>query len=127
MKIDTLLHEEIQNEFGELKRLAVGTEEYKITVDGITKLMDRAIEIDKLENDHKEKVANRESEMDLKIQQMEDEKKDRRIKNFIAVFGIGVPTLLTIWGTKKSIQFEKEGTFTTIMGRGFINRLLPKK
>ena len=59
--------------------------------------------------------------------QMEEEKKDRWIKNGLAAAGIIIPTLVTIWGTVKSIKFEETGTITTIMGRGFINKLLPKK
>ena len=58
---------------------------------------------------------------------MEDEKKDRLIRNCISAAGIIIPSLLTIWGTFKTFKFEQEGTVTTIMGRGFINKLLPKK
>ena len=61
------------------------------------------------------------------MQLAEDEKRDRRIKNGITIAGIVIPSLITIWGTIKSLNFEKEGTVTTIMGRGFINKLLPKK
>ena len=43
MKIETVLHEEIHNEFGELKKLEVGSEGYRTAVDGICKLLDRAI------------------------------------------------------------------------------------
>ena len=61
------------------------------------------------------------------MQLAEDEKRDRRIKNGITIAGIVIPSIITIWGTIKSLNFEKEGTVTTIMGRGFINKLLPKK
>ena len=61
------------------------------------------------------------------MQLAEDEKRDRRIKNGITIAGIVIPSVITIWGTIKSLNFEKEGTVTTIMGRGFINKLLPKK
>lgn len=127
MSIETLLQEEIQNELGELKRISVGTDEYKTTVDGVTKLMDKVIEMKKLNIENIDKAETREFETDIRLKQMQEERKDRIIKNCIAVAGIIVPTLLTIWGTKKSIEFEKEGTFTTIMGRGFIQKMLPKK
>ena len=29
--------------------------------------------------------------------------------------------------TLTSLKFEEEGTVTTIVGRGFVNKLLPKK
>ena len=127
MKIETLLRDEIAGEFGELKKMEVGSDTYKTAVDGITKLVDRAIELEKLEVEMQDKAESREIDTELRVQQMEEDRKDRFVRNIIAAAGIIVPTLVTIWGTKKSIEFEKEGTFTTIMGRGFINKLLPKK
>ena len=127
MKIETLLHEEIESEFECLDSLEVGTEQYKVTVDGIAKLVDRAIEIDKLNLEAEEKAKNREKDSEFKQQQMEEEKKDRLIRNCISAAGVVIPSLLTIWGTLKTFRFEQEGTVTTIIGRGFINKLLPKK
>ena len=127
MKIETLLHEEIESEFECLKELEIGTEQYKITVDELVKLVDRAIEIDKLNLEAEEKAKNREKDNDFKLQQMEEERKDRLIRNCISAAGIVIPSLLTIWGTLKTFKFEQEGTVTTMIGRGFINKLLPKK
>ena len=127
MKVETMLHDEILNEFEELKKLEVGSDGYRAAVDGISKLLDRAIEYDKLDAECNERSLNRGFEEDYKLQLAEDEKRDRRIKNGIAIAGIVIPSLITIWGTIKSLNFEKEGTVTTIMGRGFINKLLPKK
>jgi hypothetical protein len=127
MSIKTLLEKEINDEFEELGKTAVGSDEYKATVDGLAKLMDRAIELEKFEAERKDRIDHQDREMDLKQQQADDEKKDRKIKNWLAAAGIVIPTGVTIWGTIKSIKFEQEGTITTIMGRGFINKLLPKK
>lgn len=127
MNIETMLHDEIKSELEELGKLAVGSEEYKVAVDGITKLTDRVIEMKKSDREHDAKNRDREIDIEFKQVQLEDERKDRIIKNVIAVVGIAVPTAVTIWGTVKSIEFEKEGTITTIMGRGFIQKLLPKK
>ena len=127
MKVETMLHDEILNEFEELKKLEVGSDGYRAAVDGISKLLDRAIEYDKLDAECNEKSLNRGFEEDYKLQLAEDEKRDRRIKNIITIVGIAVPSVITIWGTIVSLNFEKEGTVTTIMGRGFINKLLPKK
>ena len=127
MKVETMLHDEILNEFEELKKLEVGSDGYRAAVDGISKLLDRAIEYDKLDAECNERSWNRGFEEDYKLQLAEDEKRDRRIKNGITIAGIVIPSVITIWGTIKSLNFEKEGTVTTIMGRGFINKLLPKK
>ena len=125
--IETLLHEEIQDGFDALSKMERGTEIHKTTVDEVAKLFDKAIEIEKIEIEAKEKAKAREIEASLKKAQMEEDRKDRRFKNGIAVGGIVLPLAVTIWGTFKTLKFEEEGTVTTIMGRGFINKLIPKK
>lgn len=127
MSIKTLLVEEIQDELNDLSDLDLGSEEYKITVDGLTKLIDRAIEMEKFETENEDKIKNREKDDDFKLKQMEEERTDRWVRNGIAIAGIIIPSIITVWGTVKSLNFEKEGTVTTIVGRGFINKLLPKK
>ena len=127
MKNETMLHEEIQSEFEELKKIEVGSDKYKTAVDGLTKLMDRAIEIDKLNAGSEERRDARDIDAELKQEQLEADVKDRKVRNAISIAGIIIPTAVTIWGTLKSFKFEESGTVTTIMGRGFINKLLPKK
>ena len=125
--IETLLHEEIQDGFDSLSRMERGTETHKTTVDEVAKLFDKAIEIEKIEIEAKERAKAREIEASLKRAQMEEDRKDRRVKNGIAIGGIVLPLAVTIWGTFKTLKFEEEGTVTTMMGRGFINKLIPKK
>lgn len=127
MKNEELLHEEIESELKCLKDLEIGTEQYKITVDGLVKLVDRAIEIDKLNLEAEEKSKNRLNDVDFKQKQIEEERKDRLIRNCISAAGIVIPSLITIWGTLKTFKFEEDGTITTVMGRGFVNKLLPTK
>lgn len=159
MTIEKLLRKEIQEEIKFLEGVEKGTEVYKTTVDGIVKLADKVIILEKNDIEREEKEAKRaeaeaelnfkmkqaESEMDfkmkqaeetkaaadlereLKLKQMAEERKDRIVKNCISVGGIVLPIIVTIWGTYKSFEFEKEGSITTIMGRGFISKLIPKK
>ncbi len=123
MKIKETLYKEIEDELQTLSEIEVGTDEYKSSVDGVTKLLDRAIEIEK----HEAEMKEREAERIAKNIQVAEEQKDRVVKNYISAGGVVLPLLVTIWGTLKSFKFEKDGTVTTIMGRGFINKLLPKK
>ena len=125
MKIETILQEEIKSEFEELKGMELGTDEYKSTVDGLTKLVDRAIKIEELNNDSQDKIY-KENELDLKQQQIEEERKDRKVQNSITVASIVIPTIVTIWGTLKTLKFEEVGTVTTNAGRNFMNRLFKK-
>lgn len=127
MRIETLLRDEIQDEFENLKKMKLGSEEYRTTVEGLSKLVDRAIELEKIDIEYRDKVESRETDIDFRERQMKEEKRDRYFKNGISVAGILIPCAITIWGTVKSLRFEETGTVTTIMGRGFINKLLPKK
>lgn len=127
MSVKTLIVEEIQDEIKELNKMEVGSDTYKTTVDGVTKLADRFIEIEKLEIDREFKASNQSIDENLKSAEMENEKKDRLIKNCLTGLSIITGVGLTVWGTVKSLKFEEEGTVTTIVGRGFINKLLPKK
>ena len=121
--IEKLLQEEIVSEIRNLEDLEMGSEDYTKSVDGLVKLMDRAIELEKFEADK----AKEESSFDLKVEQLEHEKKDSKIRNYLTAAGIVVPSVITIWGVLKSFEFEQTGTVTTAIGRGFINKLLPKK
>ncbi len=156
MDIEQLLRSEIQIELNKLKEMEVKDPEYKTTVDGIVKLTDKVIEfrrinvdieekeknreaadalaeadrdlkIQQMESDREVKIQQMESEANLKLKQMDIDKKYRLIEICVDVAGIVLPIFVTIWGTKKSFEFEKEGTITTIMGRGFLNKLIPKK
>ena len=126
MKNETMLHEEIQSEFEELKKIEVGSDKYKTAVDGLTKLMDRAIEIDKLNVGVEDRRDTRDVDAELKQEQLEADVKDRKVRNAISLAGIVIPTAVTIWGTLKSLKFEETGTVTTNAGRNFINRIFKK-
>lgn len=144
-KLTTLLQNEIETELNTLGDLEMGSEEQSKAVTDLTKLLDRAIELEKIEVDKQQKELNREIEYEkmenelrlkeqaqefdreLKEKQRKDENIDRAVKNTLTGVSIIGGFGLTIWGTIKSIKFEETGTITTIMGRGFINRLLGKK
>ena len=124
MSIQRLLREEIESEFKELSKITPGGEDYKVAVDGITKLMDRAIEMEKNEIDRQDRIDARDSENELKTKQMEDEKKDRFVKNLLTGVGTIGGLVVTIWGAKKAWKFEETGTVASPVGRSFINKLI---
>ena len=116
MNIDTLLQDEIQDELQHLKGMAVGSDEYKTAVDGITKLTDRTIEMKRLEQ-----------EQQLKEQQMKEDRIDRWIRNGLTALGIAVPAGVTIWGALKTFKFEETGTITSDTGKKFLNGLFSRR
>lgn len=125
--IDTMLRDELQREFENLKDMKSGTEEHKVGVDSLTKLLDRAIEMDKLEADVQEKAENREVDIDLKEKQMQEDKKDRIVKNCLTAVSLIASVGLTIWGSCKSWKFEETGTITSTAGREFMKKLFHMK
>ena len=159
----TLLENEIKSELELLTEMETGSDERKVTVDELSKLIDRSINLKKLEIENQEKLKELEINKKLKMRQMRIDKelKERQLKldeeaqkfkeeqakienelklkeikqnkidkavgHTLTVAGIAIPSILTIWGTLKSLKFEETGTVTTIMGRGFIQKLLPRK
>lgn len=113
MSVEKLLNEEIKSEFEVLKDMDPSDEAFESTVNSVTKLLDRAIEIDKLniEHDEKERMA--------KV-----DKLDRILKHAISgvsvIGGLGAAILMGF----ASMNFEKEGTFTSEAGRNAIRQLL---
>lgn len=127
MSIKTGLIEEFNSELEELKKMEVGTDEYKTSVEGITKLADRIIEIEKQEYENSARAIDRQVEMEFKEQQLIDEKRDRIIKNCLTGLSVVGGLGLTFVTAVMSMNFEREGTFTTEAGRGSIRQLLKFK
>lgn len=127
MSVRSNLVEEFESELEELGKMEVGTDTYKTTVDGVTKLADRIIEIDKIEKEHGVQIDTQEQEYAIKAQQLKDEKKDRLIKNCITI-GTFIGGVL-VYGLAfiASTNFEREGTLTTEGGKSSLRQLLKLK
>lgn len=121
---------EISTELEVLESMETNSEDYKIMVEGLTKLIDRSMELEKIEiskAQEAEKIKNEAEKIKFEAEQAKTNKIFQLIGYGISAAGIVIPVAVTIWGTKVTLNFEKEGTVTTMMGRGFINKLLPKK
>ena len=128
MSIKNELTEEFNDEVKGLRGLQLGSDEYKATVDGVTKLADRIIEIEKIEKDAKSKEVERESNDYLKMKQMEDDKKDRWARNSIEFVKVGGGLLAACCAFVLSMKFEEDGKlFSTEGGRSALRQLLKFK
>lgn len=124
------LDEEIQSLLEDLQNVEHGSDEYKAKLDDVSKLIDKRNDIDKIELETAKQRLNEEIEQrkNEKEQELNDyNKKQDIIKHAISIGSIIIPVFLTVWGTYKTLKFEETGTVTTIMGRGFVNKLIPKK
>ena len=123
MSIKHVLDNEIREELENLGKESIGSEEYKANVDGVTKLLDRKIELEKLEIESKERIESRNAEIELKLQQMSEEKKDRFVRNSITIGTFVGSCVMYSLAFVASTNFEREGTLTTEGGRNSIKNL----
>lgn len=129
-EIKEKLDEEIVSLLDILKETDSDSEEYKRILDDVSKLIDKRNEIDKIEleySKYKLSETTEQNKVDKEKELNEFNKKNQIITHAISIGSIIVPVLITVWGTYKTLKFEETGTVTTIMGRGFINKLIPKK
>lgn len=123
MSMQTNLENEINARFEEIEAMTITTDEYRKAVDDLAKLVDRAIELNKLDQAAYDKEKDRQVQLECKSAEVAE----KRRENIITGAGIITGAILTVWGTIKSLKFEETGSITTMIGRGFINKLLPKK
>ena len=123
--IDEMLEDEIQDELKELSSIEVGSDKYKVAVEGITKLYEKQIEVKKFNADQEQKQKAQETTE----RQIELDERDRKIKNKLTGASIGVPALVTISGTALMLWYEigKDGLISSLAGKGIIKRLIGKK
>lgn len=112
MSMATKLQLEIEERLDAANELDPTSKEYETVVNSVTKLMDRAIEIEKLESSESQNEK-----------QMKEERKARLIRNLIDIGAIVLPLGVTLWGVKASLYFEDENTVTTTVGRKFMDKL----
>ena len=138
------LNNEINSEFEALEEVEFGSDQYKVGVEGLTKLLDRAIEINKNEQDCEAKKESREfdrekfekersdkaqtREFDNKLQ-LDNAKNDKRFKLAKVIVDIVVPAASITTGlflAIKSFRFEEYGTITSTVGKASINKSLSR-
>ena len=127
MNYKTLLDDVITNKLSDLKGEKVNTDEYKATVDNVTKLIDRSIEIEKFTFENTNKLARQQIDDEQKRIQEAEERKERLIKYGISAAEIGIPAAITIWGVLVSFTFEEKGTIASPIGRLCLSRLFQKR
>lgn len=126
MSLEILLKDEIGNEFDELTKMQLGSDEYKNTVDGLAKLMDRQIELEKLATDTEAKAESQRIDEQLKLKQMKQEKHSAIVGHILNGVAIVGGFALTVWGAVNSWDFEKNDSITSTAGRQFMTKLFRK-
>lgn len=122
-----LLEEEIKREIRDLSTLEPGSKEKSTAIEDLAKLYRLRIEETKNEWDFNEKYESRDSDMQFKKNQLEEQVKDRYFRLGVEAAGIILPLIFYgIW-MRKGFKFEETGTFTSTTFRSLFNRFRPTK
>lgn len=125
-----LLYDEIQRRMQEMSVLEVNSDEYKAIACEVTKLIDRYNEMTKIEMagiESYERIENQKEELKLKRKEHRKEIFDCIVKHGLGLASLGGWIALTVWGTRATFEFEKEGVVTSTVGRTIISGLFKKK
>jgi hypothetical protein len=126
-EIRKLLEEEIKTEIRDLSTLEPGSKEKSTAIEDLAKLYRLRIEETRNEWDFNEKYESRDSDMQFKKNQLEEQVKDRYFRLGVEAAGIILPLIFYgIW-MRKGFKFEETGTFTSTTFRGLFNRFRPTK
>lgn len=125
MNIERTFCNVIETECGELHTLEQGSEAYKASTDVAAKFADRVIKLKELELEER-KIDIEEKKADIELQKMAEERKDRSIKNGIAVGNLLVPAGITIGFGILMFVFEEKGTISSRMGQKILDKIMRK-
>lgn len=113
-----LLHEQVQDALNGIDVTDIASEESAKAVENSIKLVDREIEMTKIQNDYEAKLAQVEADKEVKLQQINEDKKSRWIDRIVDMgkfaVGLAVTAAVSIFAYKQ----EQEGNIvTTQQGR----------
>lgn len=108
----------------QMKKMEVGTPEYKNAGEVLAKLQAQYNELEKLEVESRDKEEQRETEAQLRREEMKADQKDKKIGYTLTFLGIAVPAGVAVWGALKSWKFEETGVVASATGRKFMDAIL---
>lgn len=124
MRIKTTLVDEFNSQMEKVHKIEVGTEQQKIAVESATKLADRIIELEKLEVQRELEISRREIDESLKIDELRTDRRDKMIRNGVAIGGLVLAGVTAFITTKMELA---GGMHTTEAGKSSIRQLLKFK
>lgn len=125
MSIKHKLVDEFNSELEALNTMEVGGDDYKVAVDGVTKIADRIIELERLESENQIRTNAQYNEIVTKMDQLKADKRDRLIKNCITGFNVVGGLGFAAWAFVASMKYEDKGLIpSTEGGRMSLKHLL---
>lgn len=127
MKLVTRLTEEVENQIGDISKMELGSEKYEVTVDGVSKLTGKIVELQKAEAELKKLEYEREEKIaaqEIELKKHNADMKDRWIKNGLTFAGIVIPIGVGIWANIYNWHKEETDTMVNSGGRKAMDFLL---
>lgn len=113
-----LLHEQVQDALNGIDVTDIASEESAKAVENSIKLVDREIEMTKIQNDYDAKLAQVEADKEVKLQQINEDKKSRWIDRAVDVGKFAIGLAVTAAVSTFAYKQEQEGNIvTTQQGR----------
>jgi len=126
-EIRDLLGEEIKTEIRNLSTLEAGSKEKSTAIEDLAKLYRLRIEETRNEWDFNEKCESRDSDIQFKKDQLEEQVKDRYFRLGVEAASIILPLIFYAAWMKRGFRFEETGTYTSTTFRSLFNRFKPTK
>ena len=113
-----LLHEQVQDALNGIDVTDIASEESAKAVEKSIKLVDREIEMTKIQNDYEAKLAQVEADKEVKMKQIDDDKKSRWIDRVVDMGKFAIGLAVTAAVSTFAYKQEQEGNIvTTQQGR----------
>ena len=113
-----LLHEQVQDALNGIDVTDIASEESAKAVENSIKLVDREIEMTKIQNDYEAKLAQVEADKEVKLQQINEDKKSKWIDRVVDVGKFAIGLAVTAAVSTFAYKQEQEGNIvTTQQGR----------
>ena len=129
-EIKNLLEDEIKAEIVKVSSMEPGSDKHSTAVKSLTELYKLNIE----ETENERAFVNRcdrdlieERDMQLKAEQLREQKLDRYFRLGIEAAGLVLPLIFYGCWMRKGFKFEETGTFTSTTFRGLFNKFKPTK
>lgn len=122
VNVENLMYDAIGESFETYRNEELGSENRRATFNEVTQLLDRTIEMERIEVEREDKAAIRENEKLMKERQLNFDK----VKLVVEIVVGGVTLLANMRFTKKmidhSMNFERTDSFTSTAGRECVKR-----
>lgn len=125
MRIENAVTDEALAALETVSKIQIGTDEYDKGVNSVTKLVDRTIEMEKVEIERR-KLDIEDRKLDVEEAKLEADKRNQFRKDLIGVGTFVVTTASGLLVVMETFRFDRTDTPTSTLGRTILAKFVPK-